>query len=178
MQDIQPNLTRLTNLTLSVAETVVHEAGRLLFGFVLGKARDFFGTPEPLGIPQSALWRSLRKKAADGALLAGPRGRNEYAKFTLKKGLPTDRRPRALAIENQPHSVDDFNGTIKEGYGKGGKRSFIPAWALSRSVEAAKLARSTSTHTMQREQASIMTSSPRELTRTQNPSRSISLTVR
>jgi hypothetical protein len=27
-----------------------------------------------------------------------------------------------LAVENEPHSVDDFNGVIKEGYGKGEKR--------------------------------------------------------
>jgi hypothetical protein len=27
-----------------------------------------------------------------------------------------------MAVENQPHSVDDFSGTIKEGYGKGQKR--------------------------------------------------------
>jgi beta-glucanase (GH16 family) len=24
-----------------------------------------------------------------------------------------------MAVENQPHSVDDFNGVIEEGYGKG-----------------------------------------------------------
>jgi len=58
----------------------------------------------------------------DGALLAGPRTRKEYAKFTLKKGLPTDQRPRTLAVETEPHSVDDFNGVIEEGYGKGEKR--------------------------------------------------------
>jgi hypothetical protein len=34
--------------------------------------------------------RALQKKAVDGALLAGPRTGKEYAKFTLKKGLPTD----------------------------------------------------------------------------------------
>ena len=58
----------------------------------------------------------------DGALLAGPRTGKEYAKFTLKKGLPTDQRPRTLAVESEPHSVDDFDGVIKEGYGKGEKR--------------------------------------------------------
>jgi hypothetical protein len=64
----------------------------------------------------------LQKKAVDGALLAGPRTEKEYAKFTLKKGLPTEQLPRAMAIENAPHSVDDFDGVIKEGYGKGEKR--------------------------------------------------------
>ena len=58
----------------------------------------------------------------DGALLAGPHTERECAKFTLKKGLPTDQRPRTLAVETEPHSVDDFNGVIEEGYGKGEKR--------------------------------------------------------
>ena len=112
----------LANLALSVGETLVHEAGRLLFGIALGRAKLLLGTPQPLGTRQLALNRALKKKAVDGALLAGPRTRNEYAKFTLKKGLPTKQRPRALAVENQPHSVDDFDGVIKEGYGKGEKR--------------------------------------------------------
>jgi hypothetical protein len=64
----------------------------------------------------------LEKKAVDGALLAGPRTGNEYAKFTLKGGLPTDQRPRTMAVENGPHSIDDLNGVIKAGYGKGEKR--------------------------------------------------------
>jgi hypothetical protein len=112
----------LANLALSVGETLVHEAGRLLFGIVLGRAKILLGTPQQLGTRQLALNRALQKKAVDGALLAGPRTGKEYAKFTLKKRLPTDQRPRTLAVENAPHSVDDFNGVIKEGYGKGEKR--------------------------------------------------------
>ncbi len=112
----------LVNLALSVGETLVHEAGRLLFGIALGRAKELLGTPQQLGIRQLALNRALQKKAVDGALLAGPRTGKEYAKFTLKKGLPTDQRTRALAVENEPHSVDDFNGVIKEGCGKGEKR--------------------------------------------------------
>jgi hypothetical protein len=115
-------MNRLANLALSVGETLVHEAGRLLFGLALGRAKQLLGTPQPLGTRQLALNRALQKKAVDGALLAGPRTGKEYAKFTLKKGLPTDQRPMSLAVENQPHSVDDFNGVIKEGYGKGEKR--------------------------------------------------------
>ncbi|MGA2200110.1 MAG: hypothetical protein ABSG45_09255 [Nitrososphaerales archaeon] len=105
-----------------MGETLVHEAGRLLFGVALGRAKELLGTPQPLGTRQLALNRALQKKAVDGALLAGPRTGKEYAKFTLKKGLPTDQRARTLAVENAPHSVDDFNGVIKEGYGKGEKR--------------------------------------------------------
>jgi hypothetical protein len=115
-------MNRLANLALSVGETLVHEAGRLLFGIALGKAKILLGTPEPFGIQQLASNRALQQKAVDGALLAGPRTGKEYAKFTLKKGLPTEQRPRAIAIENAPHSVDDFDGVITEGYGKGEKR--------------------------------------------------------
>jgi hypothetical protein len=104
-----------------VGETLVHEGGRLLFGIALGWAKALLGTPQPLGTRQLALNRALQKKAVDGALLAGPRTGKEYAKFTLKKGLPTAQRPRSLAIENEPHSVDDFDGVIKEGYGRGEK---------------------------------------------------------
>jgi hypothetical protein len=112
----------LANLALSIGETLVHEGGRLLFGIALGRAKELLGTPQPLGTRQLALNRALQMKAVDGALLAGPRTGKEYAKFTLKKGLPTDQRPRTLAVENEPHSVDDFDGAIKEGYGKGEKR--------------------------------------------------------
>ena len=112
-------MNRLANLALSVGETLVHEAGRLLFGIALGRAKELLGTPQQLGTRQLALNRALQKKAVDGALLAGPRTGKEYAKFTLKKGLPTDQRPRTLAVENEPHSVDDFDGVIEEGYGKG-----------------------------------------------------------
>jgi hypothetical protein len=115
-------MNRLPNLALSVRETFLHEVGRLLFGIALSRAKELLGTPQPLGIRQPALNRALQKKAVDGALLAGPRTANEYAKFTLKKGLPTDQRTRTLAVENEPHSVDDFDGVIKEGYGKGEKR--------------------------------------------------------
>jgi hypothetical protein len=92
-----------------VGETLVHEAGRLLFGIALGRAKELLGTPQPLGTRQLALNRALQKKAVDGALLAGPRTGKEYAKFTLKKGLPTDQPPRTLAVENEPQSVDDFD---------------------------------------------------------------------
>ena len=85
-------------------------------------SKELLGTPEPLGTQQFALNSALQKKAVDGVLLTGSRIGKEYAKFTLKKGLPTDHRSMSLAVENQPHSVDDFDGVIKEGYGKGEKR--------------------------------------------------------
>ena len=108
---------------LAVAETALHEAGRIAWGLVIGVAKKAFATPNPgsIGLTQTIISRGLQRKSADGALLEGPRGK-EWAKLTLKKGLPTGQRPRAMAVENQPHSVDDFSGTIKEGYGKGDKR--------------------------------------------------------
>ena len=48
-------MNRLANLALSVSETLVHEAGRLLFGFALGRAKELLGTPQPLGTRQLAL---------------------------------------------------------------------------------------------------------------------------
>jgi hypothetical protein len=115
-------MSRLVNLALSVGETLLHEGGRLLFGIALGAAKQLLGTPQPLGTRDLAFPRAFQKKAVDGALRAGLRTEKEYAKFALKKGLPTEQRPRALAVENAPHSVDDFNGVIEEGYGKGEKR--------------------------------------------------------
>jgi hypothetical protein len=67
-------MNRLPNLALSVGETLVHECGRLLFGVVLGRAKELLGTSQPLGTRQLALNRALQKKAVDGALLAGPQG--------------------------------------------------------------------------------------------------------
>ena len=78
----------LANLVLSVGETLVHEAGRLLFGLALGRAKELLGTPQPLGTRQLALNRALQKKAVDGALLAGPHTERECAKFTRRKVSP------------------------------------------------------------------------------------------
>jgi len=64
--------------------------------------------------------RLLTKRAVDGALLEGPIN-SGYAKYALRKGLPGPNQKR-LAVENEPHTVDDFDGEIEEGYGKGTKR--------------------------------------------------------
>ncbi len=66
-------MNRLANPALSVGETLVHEAGRLLFGIALGRAKELLGTPQQRGTWQLALNRALQKKAGDGAPLAGPR---------------------------------------------------------------------------------------------------------
>ena len=66
-------MNRMANPAPSVRETFAHEAGRLSFGFALGKAKLLLGAPQSLGTRQLALNRALRKKAVDGALLAGSR---------------------------------------------------------------------------------------------------------
>ena len=103
----------------AVGETALHEASRMAVGLAMEGARAALNTPKP-SFKQSLVARTMQRKSIDGALFTGLRTQ-EWAKFTLKKGLPTEEEPRRMAIENEPHSVDDFNGTIKEGYGKGNK---------------------------------------------------------
>jgi hypothetical protein len=76
--------------------------------------------------PQDSRWaiaRAIRPiLAVDGAVLEGPAPANAYAKYAIPKGLPSGETKRSLAIENDPHKVDDFDGVIEQGYGKGTKR--------------------------------------------------------
>jgi hypothetical protein len=64
--------------------------------------------------------RFLSQKSIDGAVLSGIVPTDAWAKFTLPKGLPKPGQ-RSLVIENEPHTIDDFDGTIEAGYGKGTK---------------------------------------------------------
>ena len=57
----------------------------------------------------------------DGAAVDGPVP-GAWAKYAIPKGLPAEEGERRMAIENQPHRVDDFDGVIEEGYGKGLKK--------------------------------------------------------
>lgn len=109
-------------IALAIGETLLQEGAQIVIGLASGMSRKLLATPNPkeVGIHTTAIARALTRKTIDGALLSGPRGK-EWAKFTLKKGLPVEGgRPR-MAVENEPHSVDDFDGEIKEGYGKGTK---------------------------------------------------------
>ena len=108
------------DLAVAVGQTLLHEAGRMAFGLALGAAKAVLKTPEPRGVTGMASLRAMQRKTVDGAVLAGPRG-EAWAKFTLKKGLPTPDQPRKMAVENEPHEVNDFDGVIEEGYGKGTK---------------------------------------------------------
>ena len=59
-------------------------------------------------------------RTVDGAILGGLAPVQSGAKYTLPKGLPKI-GARVLAIENEAHVVDNFNGIIASGYGKGTK---------------------------------------------------------
>jgi hypothetical protein len=59
-------------------------------------------------------------RTVDGAILGGLAPAQSGAKYTLPKGLPKA-SSRVLAIENEPHTVDGFNGVIASGYGIGTK---------------------------------------------------------
>jgi hypothetical protein len=64
----------------------------------------------------------LSNKAIDGAILRGINiYNNSGAKFAMRNGLPGVGE-RRLAIENEPHALDGFDGVIKSGYGKGTKK--------------------------------------------------------
>lgn len=62
----------------------------------------------------------LRAETIDGAVMAAAVPTKAWAKYALPKGLPKN-GSKVLAIENEPHFADDFNGVIASGYGKGTK---------------------------------------------------------
>lgn len=63
------------------------------------------------------------RRSVDGAVLSGSSDQG-WAKYTLPKGLPGPGQ-RILAIENEPHMVDDFDGVIVQGYGAGSKKLLL-----------------------------------------------------
>ena len=83
-------------------------AGKIISGLASGPTSRFV---------TSSLWTAT---TVDGAVIAGSIPTTAGAKYALKKGLPGIGQ-RRLAIENEPHLVDGFSGTIKSGYGKGEK---------------------------------------------------------
>jgi hypothetical protein len=74
----------------------------------------------PIGRARLGSYRALSRTAVDGCVLEGQLP-GAWAKFALPKGLPVPGGERRLAIENEPHFVDDFDGVIEAGYGKGTK---------------------------------------------------------
>lgn len=65
--------------------------------------------------------RLMTVKDIDGRLISGPAS-SAYAKYSSRKPLPKEGE-KISGRENDPHSLDDFNGKIEEGkYGAGEKR--------------------------------------------------------
>lgn len=73
--------------------------------------------------PQPTRWLTANRwamKTVDGGIVGGVVPPRAGAKYAVPKGLPKPGE-RALAIENEPHLADGFNGEITAGYGKGTK---------------------------------------------------------
>lgn len=103
----QQRLDLLQALALPIAKQAIHEA------------------VAPETVPSAFMMlRPSQTKGVDGATLDGYVPGNAYAKYALPKGLPTAGQ-RVLAIENDPHQVNGFDGVIEEGYGKGIKSLLI-----------------------------------------------------
>jgi hypothetical protein len=75
----------------------------------------------PQGSARLATYRGLVTVTVDGAAVDGAVP-GAWAKYAIPKGLPAEEGERRMAIENQPHRVDDFDGVIEAGYGKGTKK--------------------------------------------------------
>ena len=75
----------------------------------------------PQGSARLATKRSLVTVTVDGGAVDGAVP-GAWAKYAIPKGLPEEEGERRMAIENAPHRVDDFDGVIAEGYGKGTKK--------------------------------------------------------
>ena len=92
-----------------------------LFPVASGIASSALNTSLRSALPQTSspflTGHLLRVQTVDGAVMAAIVPTKAYAKYALPKGLPAD--GKVLAIENDPHFVDDFDGVIEDGYGKG-----------------------------------------------------------
>lgn len=115
----------LQDVILAVLDTAKEHFVQYLFGsLILGPISKNISTtimPQPYkGGMRLASARILTKRAPDGAWLGGP-VTSGYAKFAMRKPMPGPGQKR-MAVENDPHTVDDFDGIIEEGYGKGEKK--------------------------------------------------------
>lgn len=110
----------------ALAMTIWQQKTDLLQAFVVPPLRQVVHqaiAPESAVTPFYFL-RSVKAQSPDGATLGGYEPGDAYAKYALPKGLPTDGK-RVLAIENDPHQVNGFDGVIEEGYGKGTKSLLV-----------------------------------------------------
>lgn len=115
----------LARLSKALGRTLLAFAEDILSSVVIPSVQSSiklpFQTPPPKkGLNRVGLFRLASTKYVDGAVMAGTVP-GSWAKFALKNGLPLEENGKTLAVENQPHTIDDFSGTIQSGYGKGVK---------------------------------------------------------
>ena len=104
------------------ADTVTDVAAEQQFGDFLGLLRAVTGSSTPpQGSARLATKRGLVTVTVDGGAVDGAVP-GAWAKYAIPKGLPEEEGQRRMTIENVPHRVDDFDGVIAEGYGKGLKK--------------------------------------------------------
>ena len=122
----------LVDLLWAFGKTIQSHGFDLLNGLILGPTSKWTVSqinPRPnVGGSRLFTARALSKIAQDGAFLDGP-AQIGYAKYAIRKGMPGPGEKR-MAIENDPHSIDDFDGEIKEGYGKGTKKLLYAGTAV------------------------------------------------
>ena len=112
-------MTLLNRLSYTLYRTVLDFSGEFL-NLALAPLGTRLSLSIPTGTARLASFRALNWTTPDGAVLKGALPQ-AGAKFTLKRGLPSEGDGGRMAIENEPHVLNGFNGTIQEGYGKGTK---------------------------------------------------------
>lgn len=109
----------LVDLSLALYDTMTHNFMNVFQAVVLGplqKATVKTVGSEYTGAATFATARALSQRTVDGAFIGGPCHTGSL-KVAFRTFPPKERS--VLAFEGQPHSVDDFDGEIKEGYGAG-----------------------------------------------------------
>lgn len=120
-----PSKEMLIDVLLAVWD-VLFKHGRdvllpnLVIGPIANRTAVNLGAKRFTGSTRLITVRALSARSIDGAIRSGP-DEMGWAKFAIRKGLPEEGEKR-MAVENDPHTVDDFSGEIKEGYGKGIKK--------------------------------------------------------
>ena len=102
----------------ALAMTALDRAGDLLGLVAMPKLAQSLPPVGHSGSPWIAS-KFMAEKTVDGAILFGSAPRSG-AKYALPKGLPKAGQ-RTLAVENEPHTLEGFDGVIESGYGKGRK---------------------------------------------------------
>jgi hypothetical protein len=114
----------LTDVLVALAYTIKSQAVDLIMGLILNPASkavaQALGAGSLGGGQRLLSARTLAMATEDGMFIDGPVSTG-YAKFAIRKGMPKPGQKR-MAVENEPHTVDDFDGKIEAGYGKGTKK--------------------------------------------------------